>query len=446
MQDHCPSVGELAPYARSNVPLALPPGTLQLLIDLQRTHGDFFRVSTFRHQADIYVVAHPDLAQQVLTVQHADYRRFMLDGRGSMILGNGLLTSEGDAWKRQRRLLQQCFHGSAVSRLMQYLGGCSAAMLHRWLGQATAAEPIDLRAAAVDVSLEFNLRATFGGDMQMMRETLQTGFLHRLTATAAEDARSTLIFLRQLSDARQSIARLIADRRKRAQGSADLLSMFMSVQHRDAGQTMPDGQIIDEILGVLVAGHETVATALTCIWFEISRRPEVAGAIREEADRVLGHAEPDIARLDSLAYTKRVILEALRLHPPIWVYTRQALRASRIGRWLVPAGSHVFVCSYLIHRHGEFWEDAGAFEPERFSAQAVARRHRHAYLPYSKGPRHCIGDDLSMSELLFHVAAVVRAVQLEHVQGATGTGNSGFLMRPTTPILVRVAPRNREPS
>lgn len=437
-----PLLGDLAPHGGREVALGLPPGTLPLLVDLHRTQGDFFRLSASQSRSDIYVVAHPDLAREVLLTRHADYRRIMLEGRGSLFLGKGLLTNEGNDWKRHRRVLQPCFHGTAVPALLQHMDGCSAALVDRWRAHARACRTVDLRAEALDVSLEFNLRATFGADMPSLRESLHACFLPRLTATAREDTRSSLVFLQQVNHARRAISCLIADRRNRAQSPVDLLAMFMNVRHRDNGQGLPEQQIIDEILGVLVAGHETVAAALACIWFEISRRPEVQAVMREELDRVLADSEPSPAKLHLLVYTRQVILEALRLHPPIWVYTRQSLAASKIGPWTVPSGGYVFVCSYLIHRHGQFWEHAHAFDPDRFSAEDIARRHGLAYLPYSRGPRHCIGDDLSMSELLFHVAASLRAVGLEHVGGAPDHDNSGFLLRQRSPMAVKLMSRN----
>jgi cytochrome P450 len=421
--------------------LTLPPGTLPRVIDLHQRYGDFFRLPTARAEEEIHVVAHPDLAAEVLTARHADYRRFMLDGRAAIILGNGLLTSEGAAWKRQRKLLQRCFHGAAAASLMRYMDRCTAALLDRWRAHAQASRPVDLRAAALEVSLEFNLQTLFSDDVPALGEALDARFLQRFTATAREDARSSLIFLQQLEDARQAISCLIAERRERLQEPADLLAMFMGAQHRDFGNPMPDRQIVDEILGVMMAGHETVAAALTAVWFEISRRPEIAAGIRDEVHRVIGDGPPTMARLDSLTYTAQVILESLRLHPPIWVYTRQSLRDSRIGQSFIPAGSHVFVCSYLIHRHPQFWPRPEEFDPGRFSPDAAVRRHRHAFLPYSKGPRNCIGDELSMSELLFQVSTVMRAVHLEHRQGIPGNDNAGFLMRPREPILVNPVTR-----
>jgi cytochrome P450 len=424
------------------IDLGLLPGTLQRLVELHHRYGDIYRLATRGAAAETYVVAHPNYAQQVLSTQHADYRRLLLDGRMSLVLGNGLLMSEGSGQKAQRKLLQRCFHGEASAGLLRYMAGCNAKLLERWRACARSGESIELTRDMLDLSLDFNLRAVFSVDADGgMLDDVGAQFLHRLTAPVREDTRSNLLFVKQAKRARARIAELIARRRVRFDRPFDVLTMLMDARHRDNGDAMSDQQIIDEILSILMAGHETVATALKSIWYSISRDPAVAQAVHEEVDRVIGSADPSVSHVGSLQYTKTVIQEALRLYPPIWVISHMAEVASRIGAYHVPAGTIVFVCPYLVHRHPEFWLEPEIFDPGRFGPEAVAGRHSHAYLPYARGPRSCIGGELSTHEMLLHVATVARELKVVHVDGAPGDYAAGFALRSQTPIHMRLETR-----
>ncbi|MGQ0429071.1 MAG: cytochrome P450 [Gammaproteobacteria bacterium] len=430
----------LPPHAGLEVDLELPAGTLQSLIDLRNQHGDIFGLATRRNAVQTFVVAHPDYAQQVLCTHHEDYRRFMLDGHMSLVLGSGLLVSEGSVWKGQRKLLQRCFHGNALEAIVASADSCGSALLDRWDACAHRGDAVELTGDMVGLSIDLNFNAIFSVDAHDMLDELGVGYLERLTAPMKADTRSNLLFLKDARRVREIILRLIAARRQSGARPVDLLSMFMDARHGD-GEAMPDQLIIDEIGSVLTAGHETVASALKSIWYVVSRDASVAQAIRDEVDGVTSRAGPAVPHLASLHYTKRVIQEALRLFPPIWVITHKAERDSRIGAYDVPAGTNVFVCPYLIHRHPDFWPMADAFDPQRFAPQSVAARHKFAYIPYSAGPRNCIGDDLSMLEMLLHVATVSGRFKVSHLGGTPGDYAAGFSLRARTPIHVRLEHR-----
>ncbi len=424
----------LPPHAGEDIDLRLPAGTLQTLAQLHVQHGDIFRLATRGEAADTYVVAHPELATEVLQTRHLDYRRVMLDGRMPLVLGNGLLTSHGEQWKEQRKLLQRHFHGNALIGLLGHSAPANAQLAGRWVEQARAGGTIELTRAMLEAGRDSNLRALFSIDADAVASAIGEQFFDQLATTPLQDdTRGNLLFLKKVKHVRACINELIDTRRSRTTRDADLLDKYVDTRPRGNGTTMPQRQIVDEVMAILAAGHETVSAALTAAWYLLSRHPSMQDAVRQEVDTVIGSAVPGMTHIPALRYTRNVLKESLRLYPPVWVITRVAEVASHIGSWHVPQGSHVLIVVYLIHRHPDYWQDPHAFDPVRF----IADSPEVAWLPYSRGPRHCIGDDLSICEMLVHLAHVVQLLTLSHVEGAPGDFAAGFTLRSQTPIHVR---------
>lgn len=435
------AVGDKPPHTDAEISLELPAGTLQQLVDLHRHHGAIFRLSTRGRPAETYIVAHPDGAQDVLSTHHAKYRPLMLDGNMALVLGRGLLISDGSLWKTQRKLLQRCFHGDALDRIGDRIAACNSDLIERWESLAYENEPIELTRAMHELSIAFNFCTLFGEDAAAVLGEVGHSFIQQLTATTKADTRSNLLFLKEARRVRECLRRLVAARRQAGEKTDDLLSLFVEVRTRE-GHAIPEHQIVDEIMNILTAGHETVASALKSVWYFISQYPAVAEAIREEAERVIGAARPAVGQIALLRYTRQVIQEAMRLHPPAWVVTHKAEQDTSISGYRVPAGVNVFVCPYLIHRLHDFWPDPAAFNPERFASRRISHQHTHAYLPYSVGPRNCIGDDLSMLEMAAHVASTVRVFDIAHINGAQESNEAGFLLRYQAPVHVRLERRH----
>jgi cytochrome P450 len=433
--------GDDIPRAHGEVDLKLPAGTIQCFMDLQRLHGDIFSVAVRGSAARMIVLAHPDYAQQVLADRQSNYQRFMLDGRMPLLLGSGILTSAGSDWKAQRKLLQRCFHGDALSGLIGHAARSNDALLDRWHSHAQRGETAELTREMVLLSIGMNFNAMFGSDAAAMMSAIDIDYLQRLCAPTEMDTRSSLRLLRDTKQVRRCIITLMTKRRDSGGRSSDLLGMFMEARH-PGGAGMSDGQIVDEILATLTAGHETIANALESVWCAISRDRSLLQEIRRETDCVLGDSPPQAVNLASLRYTKQVIQECLRLSPPVWLISYQAQRNSRIAGYSVPAGSYVAVCTYLIHRNPAFWPTPAVFDPARFARPASEARHRYAYLPYSIGPRNCIGDDLSMLEMLLHLATVSRTFDVTHADGAPSLHASGFMLRAQSRVNVRLERRS----
>jgi cytochrome P450 len=233
--------------------------------------------------------------------------------------------------------------------------------------------------------------------------------------------------------ARQELERIvwdiIAQREATGETSDDVLSRLLAEYSSEPDEKVRRRQLRDELLTVLLAGHETTASTLSWTWYEIDRQPEVAERMREEAREVLGEGLPTYADLHRLTYTTMVIQEAMRLHPPVWILPRRALAADNVGGFDIPAGADVLICPYTLHRHPEFWVRPERFDPERFNTEQAATQNRYAYIPFGAGPRFCIGNNLGMMEAVFVAAMVAREFRLELQPGRKVVGEPMLSLR-----------------
>jgi cytochrome P450 len=204
----------------------------------------------------------------------------------------------------------------------------------------------------------------------------------------------------------------------------------MDARDQDTGEQMTDAQFRDEVMTIFLAGHETTASALSWTWYLLSIHPDVRARMHEELDRVLAGRPPTIEDLSQLAYTKQVVQEALRLYPPAWVVGRCPTEDDRIGGYFIPAGSLVFTCPWVTHRHPDFWEGPEGFDPERFAPQRVAERPRFAYFPFGGGPRQCIGNTFALVEAQLVLATVAQRWRLDLVPGTRVQPEALITLRP----------------
>jgi cytochrome P450 len=224
-----------------------------------------------------------------------------------------------------------------------------------------------------------------------------------------------LRFRKALQILDQAVNEMIAERRNLGQMGDDLLGMLLQARDEETGQPMEDIQVRDEIMTMLIAGHETVASALTWTWYLLAQNPGEQERLCSEVTGVLGDREPGSGDLPALPYTAQVFSEALRLYPPAWVISRRAVEEDSLLGYPVPAGALMIISPYVVHRREDFWEFAGAFRPDRFDAQQEARRHRFSYIPFGGGPRLCIGSHFAAVEAQLILAMVTQACRLERL-------------------------------
>jgi cytochrome P450 len=239
-------------------------------------------------------------------------------------------------------------------------------------------------------------------------------------------------FWRALGELDTVVYRIIAERRRAGRDEPDLLSMFLSARDEETGAGMTDQQLRDEVLTMLLAGHETTSLALSWTYYLLSRHPEVERGIADEVDRVIGDARPSFTHLERLTCTRRAIEESLRLYPPAWGFSRQALADDEIGGYHIPKGSLAFVIPFVVHRRPKLWPEPERFDPDRFAPEHESARQKFAYIPFGGGPRGCIGNQFAMTEAMLIVAAIAQRYRIELVPDQT--------IRPEPLITLRPAP------
>jgi cytochrome P450 len=425
---------------------AVERDSLGVLTELAREHGDLVRVRL--GLTPVVLVSHPSLVEEVLVTRNHDYRKHLGARRLSSLLGHGLLLSEGDFWLRQRRLMQPAFHRQRVARLGDAMLSLLAAMLDSWQDGQTR----ELLSDMTELTLRIAARTLFGSeladDVRRIRAAdavITRHFRSRLFSlmVLVPDAVPTpgnLRFRRAVRELDSLVYRIIAERRHRTEDAPDLLAMLLEARD-DQGRGMTDRQLRDEVITLLLAGHETTAIALTWTFVLLARHPSVAARLHQELDGVLGGRPPTVADVARLPYTERVVNEALRLYPPAWLIGREAVRDTSIGGQPVSRGSNVLISPWVMQRDARFFPQPLAFEPDRWSEPP---RQRLAYLPFGAGQRICIGASFAQLEAVLGLAAIAQrfAVELAAPE-QTPEPWPVVTLRPRGSIPVRLTQRRR---
>ncbi len=425
---------------------------LRLLVDAARQHGDLVHMRFGPTNA--YLVNHPDDIQHVLQTNNRNYRR---EGYGNQVIklvtGLNLLTSDGEYWLQQRRLMAPAFHRQRITDFGTVMAEAAQGMLARWEPTQAAGGWIDAHREMMRVTLEIVGRALFSIDLSGETNTLGQAFLegmdylnYRLNHLFAWPlffpTPRNIRLRRALALMDQIIQEIIAERRQNGSEREDLLAMLLGARYEETGQGMTDEQLQHEI-GILIgAGHETTANALTWTFYLLSENPEAEQALHNELDEQLQGRAPAVTDLPALPYTRMVIEEAMRLYPPAWILTsREAVAADQIAGYTVPAGASLFISPYVTHRDPRFWPDPEHFDPDRFAPEAVAARPRFAYLPFGGGPRKCIGADFALTEAQLILAAIAQRYCLRLKPGWTVEPDPIFTLRARGGLPMRLEAR-----
>ena len=370
-----------------------------------------------------YQVNHPEGVKRILQDNNRNYGKGSLtSGALGLVLGQGLSTSEGGLWLRQRRLMQPVFHRKSVDAFGEMMVKDTEAMITRW--QASPDTTVDVAAEMSRLTQGVVTGALFGagvgeeaGVIEGTITTLMTEVAYRFEvplypplSVPTPRNRRTRAALRTLD---RAVYRIIEERR-RAKPGDDLLSLLMETRDEDTGEAMNDKQLRDEVITLFVAGHETTATALSWTFYLLATHPEAEERVRAELDEVLGPEgrTPTVEDLPKLSYGRMVVEEAMRLYPPAWITNRQALSEDVVLGYRIPAGAFVMTLPYVLHRHPDFWERPDEFDPERFSPERSAIRPRYAYFPFGGGPRQCIGRGMALVETHLILSTVFRRCRM----------------------------------
>jgi cytochrome P450 len=385
----------------------------------------------------MWVLNHPDDVKRVLVTNHRNYLKGLAIDRVRILLGDGIMTSEGDLWNRQRHMMQPAFHRRVIGEFTRIIDDCNTRCINRWEAQAGRGELINVTDSTSELALEVVLRSIFGSDLERISSVLEGNPFDILTREPARDLRFAYRF-RQLS---RLVSALIARRREDSAAPSDFLAMLMGALDKDTGAPMPESQVVDEVMTLIVAGHETTASALNSTWYLLSQNPDAERQLHAEVDAANLAAVPALADLDTLLHTRNVVDEALRLYPPGWMLTRRTIGPDVLGGHEVPPGTHVLMCLYLLHRHPRYWREPEAFRPERFDAAHAAERPRFAYMPFAAGPRHCIGETLALYEMYLHLYKVARRYRLRYESDRPLELEAQINLRTRHPLMMKLERR-----
>jgi cytochrome P450 len=399
--------------------------------------GDIYRIFAPGRGVYNYVINHPDHIKRVLLSNHRNYTKGEGMDRVKILLGNGIMTSEGDFWRRQRRMMQPSFHRRVIDQFSVLIGEVNDKFAARWADKAARAEPVNLTDDTSELTLEIVLRSIFGTDL----DRLEQQFGANPFEVVAKEQNRDLKFAFRFRSLSKLVAELIDRRRRTPEEHFDFLSMLMASRDRDTDESMSDKELIDEVLTLIVAGHETTAAALTWTWYLISQHPAAQEQLQAEADRTGGDRTLGLEAAESLAFTHQVLQEALRLYPPGWLITRRTLEADELGGYAIAPRTDVFISPYMLHRHPAFWSEPEDFRPERFAGIDAEERHRFSYIPFAVGPRHCIGENIAMFEMLAHVHTMSRRFRLTRAGNEPIELEAQINLRPKSNLMMKVEVR-----
>jgi cytochrome P450 len=396
---------------------------LGFLMRTAQQYGDVvqYHMASFR----LVQVSHPDGIQRILQENNHNYTKDSPTlSEFRRVLGNGLFTSEGAFWLRQRRLMQPAFHRQRIAALGEMMVNAAQATLKGWQSASAGGKPMEVSQEMMVLTLEIACRALFSADIQPHVQEIGravTEVVEEVVFRFDHPFYPSPPFLtprnRRYQAAMQTLDRiayeLIQQRRRQPVEGGDLLSLLMEMRDEDTGLGMTDQELCDEVVTLLIAGHETTAAALSWTFYLLSQNPSVEQSLRAELDQVLADRLPSAADLPSLPYTRMVVDESMRLYPPAWVTERIAEADDEICGYTIPAGTIVVVSPYVMHRHPAYWENPERFDPGRFLPERSAGRPRFAYFPFGGGPRMCIGNSMALMEAQLVLASVYQRYHLE---------------------------------
>jgi cytochrome P450 len=379
----------------------------------------YFRIGPRRG----YLITNPDDVRHVLQDNARNYHKSPLYDKLRMFLGNGLLTSEDDFWLRQRRIAQPAFHRQRMTALASVMASAARDAAARWQPFASTGQPVDVDEEMMRLTRTVVVRALLGADLGPFTSTIDPAWtiinqhvgesfwslgFDKLPTPKYRRFKAARAVLRGAVD------HVIAERRRNPPGDdvgGELLSMLMA-RDEETGEAMTDEQLRVEVTTFLLAGQETTSLALTWTWYLLSQHPQARQRLEDEIDGVLKGRPPEYSDLANLAYLRMVVDESLRLYPPAWGFSRQALSDDRLGGFRLPRGWLAFVIPYVLHRLPAFWPNPDQFDPERFLPERSADRPKFAYIPFGAGPRQCIGNQFALIETQLSVATFAQSYRL----------------------------------
>ena len=406
-----------------------------------------------------YLLCHPDDIKSVLLDNNQNFRKGMIYEYLKPVLGLGLLTNEGESWLSQRRLVQPAFERQHLGGLAETMTLAAERLLNRWHDR-TERGPVDVAAEMARLTMDIVGQALLGSDLdatasqvreavRICQEHVDWRITHLFSLPERYPTPRNRRFHRAMRTLDSAVFSIIERRREASIGSAnaaghsdhDLLTLLLEARDDETGDGMTDGQLRDEVMTIFLAGHETTANALAWAWNLLSLHPGIEERLHAEVDSVLGGRVPCVEDISQLNYTRMIIDETLRLYPPVWAIARFPVSTDEAGGYRIPAYSQVILSPYVTHRHPDFWEKPGGFDPERFLPNRVAQRPKYAYFPFGGGPRMCVGSEFVLMEAVLALATIAREYRLRPVPGQEIEPEALITLRPRGGLPMYIEPR-----
>ena len=394
----------------------------------------------------VYFLNDPELIDFVLVRHYQDFTKDRVIRNSRWLFGNGLLTNEGESWKKQRRLAQPAFHRERIATYAGIMTQYAEQAVSTWQDGAV----IDIHQEMMRLTLAITIRVLFGVEADGLQEI--SNALNVLTRNISGvrllfpsvvrllPRPGLLEFRRAIRKLERTVSEVIEQHRRSGTDSGDLLSMLVEARDED-GNPMSARQIRDEVMTFLLAGHETTALALSWAWHLLAESPAAARELQDELDRVLGARTPTVSDLPSLPYTEGVIKESMRLYPPAWALGRTAARDFELAGYRIPAGANIVMSPWVRHRDARFFPSPGTFEPRRWNSETVKNLPRFAYFPFGAGPRQCIGASFAMMEAALVLATIARKFQVHAAPGHPVEPLPSLTLRPKHGVWVELRKR-----
>jgi cytochrome P450 len=429
----------------SLAPLSASP--LEYFSRIARDYGDVagLRILNFK----TLFVNHPDTIEEVLVTHARKYTKGRVLRANRHVFGEGLLTSEGDFWLRQRRLAQPAFHRAHIASYAATMAEYSERLIGEW----KSGEERDAHAEMMRLTLQIVGKTLFDADVE--RDARDVGKSLELLLEIGANFRRTIFVphwlptpknlqvKREIAHIESILYRIIAERRASGRDTGDLLSMLLAAQDED-GSRMTDKQLRDETITLFLAGHETTASTLSWAWWLLAQNPTVEARLHAELDTVLGERVPTLDDLQKLAYTGHVVTEALRLYPAAWGMARLVVEEHEIAGYPMTKGMGVAMAQWVVHRDPRWYERPEEFLPERWEGDLLKRLPRFAYFPFGGGPRQCIGNAFAVMEAALILATVARKFRLKLVPGHPVVPLASITLRPRHGVKVMLEARSKE--
>lgn len=415
-------------------------------------YGDYVRVKTIPG-FDFYTLTYPTAIEHVLQTHQKNYHKPDVFLKPTILLfGNGIFTSEGDFWIKQRRLSQPAFHRDHIGAMASTIVQCVEKMLSSWDTKPDGCR-IDLQHELVRLTLSVAGRTLFSADLtdhaddvgcavrdsfEVLNHKMQTyPFVFPLWVPTSDNKQ----FKHSKGILDSVITRIISTRRSDSEMHQDLLGLLMAAKDEESGLGMSDEQLKDEVLTLLVAGHDTVAASLAWTWILLSQNPKVRSQLHDELKSVLDGRSPELADSACLVYTRMIFDEALRLFPPAWGQPRQSIEEDVIDGYFLPKNAFVSLNQYTTHRHPEFWERPEEFDPERFTPDKIKSRPKFSYFPFGGGARVCIGQNLALLEAQLAIATIAQRYQIDLLPGQNIVPDPTFTLIPKGVVAATITRR-----